>query len=155
MATRLFTIRADKMEIQYLKMVYAEMEKMLDHFDRKYEEEKDIEFHRAIARGSRNTRIITAIENLYQECFYLARIYRHERNKSFSEAEAPPYLLKAIKDHKSILDSISSGDPDAAEEAARKSVRSALHRLMNNFIELNRKSVIPEKPAKKAAGEYL
>jgi DNA-binding GntR family transcriptional regulator len=137
LATRLFTSRAEKMEIQYLKMVFDEMEDALDHYEHVYWQEKDIEFHQTIARGARNDRLFRSIDGLYKECFYLMRTYRVADMSHLDDI--PEHISVVLEEHRGIVNAVVSGDPKEAEEAACHSVRQATERMIKSFISRNRR----------------
>ncbi len=137
LATRLFTSRAEKMEVRYLKMVFTEMEEALERYEHTYWQEKDIEFHQTIARGARNERLFRAIDSLYTECFYLMRTYRAA--DADHPGEKPGHLTQVLEEHRGIVDAIVEGDPKKAEEAACRSVQQATERMIKGFIGRNRR----------------
>lgn len=139
MSTRLFTVRANELEVQYVQMVLKEMEGAVDEYDADYWEEKDIEFHHAIARGARNERLYRAIGHLYDECFYILRTYRGGPNARKC-GERPRHLQDVYGEHERIVQAILSSDPESAEAAARASVRRATERMMRVFVERKRTS---------------
>lgn len=137
MAARIFTIRADRVEIEYLRMIYQEMEGMIGDYHSRYWEEKDIEFHTIIARGSRNLRILGALSNVLLECLYLSKIYGSVK-RSPDDDSPPAHLPEVLAEHGRILEAISAGDPDHSEAVARQSVRAGLERIMKSFVRFNR-----------------
>jgi DNA-binding GntR family transcriptional regulator len=140
MAARIFVIRADSMEINYLKMIYEEMQGMVDDYHPTYWNEKDLDFHTIIARGSRNNRVLYALSSVLEECLYISKIF-----SIYKEEEAhnrPPGHLRAVLDeHKRILDAISSGKEEVAEKVARESVHDGLERIMKAFVQFNRSKI--------------
>ena len=137
LAARLFTSRAEEMEVRYLRMIFSEMERALDDYDYVYWQEKDIEFHETIARGARNARLFRAMDGLYNECFYLIRTYRDVDNQK--RREKPGHLSEVLEEHRRILKAIVDHDAKMAEEEARRSVRQATERMILGFINRNRK----------------
>jgi DNA-binding GntR family transcriptional regulator len=137
MASRYFAIRAESMEINYLKMVFEEMERTASQYNAKYWEEKDMEFHRIIARGSRNVRLSKSLENVLQECLYLSKIYFRKPDGTM-EQRSPEHLQLVLSEHRKILAAIESGDPDEAERVSRSSVQEAMKRVLRNFVLYNR-----------------
>ncbi|MBT3273181.1 MAG: FCD domain-containing protein, partial [Spirochaetales bacterium] len=101
-------------------------------------EHHDADFHRIIARGTRNERLIRAVSTIYEECFYLNKIFLYRDLGENAQAD-PSHLADVLKEHRSILDGIASKDPEKAEAAARKSVKLATSRLMGNFAARRRR----------------
>ncbi len=118
MAARYFTIRAEKMAVEYLRMTSEEMEYIAANFDFRYWMEKDIEFHSVIARGSGKPRIIKTSANLIEECLYLVSLaFRDEKDKNIDHP--PDYLQAVLEEHRAILAAVESNDKERAEEVAR------------------------------------
>ena len=132
LATRLFTTRAEAMQLDYLEMIYSEMAELPKHYDRDEWEHHDAEFHHIIARGTRNERLIRAVSTIYEECFYLNQTFLYS---SLGEAARtdPKHLQEVLAEHRAILDAIASRNPENAETAARNSVKAATGRIMATF----------------------
>lgn len=135
-AARFFTIRAEKIEIHFLQLVYEDMVKTAGDYTSSAWREKDIEFHRVIARGSRNPRIIATLDNVLQEC--LSLIHSLSRPVGEESGKPPAHLKEVLEEHERILQAIQSGDENLAEKVARQSVQTGLRRLMGRFA-LHRK----------------
>jgi len=144
MSARIFTIRADPMEIGYLRMIYQEMEHMATDYHARYWEEKDIEFHTIIARFSRNTRILAALGNVLLECLYLTKIYSQTDQKG-GEDTPPVHLPEVLAEHARILEAIAGGDADHAEQVARESVRAGRERIMKSFVRFKRQLITADR----------
>ena len=136
LATRLFTIRAEQLEVRYVAMVFSEMEKAVEEQNDAVWLDRDLEFHTTIARGARNERLVRALSNIYQECFYLDRVLPHTGVEA-SQIDSS-HIESVLEEHRTILKAIQSGDESAAEDAARESVRAATERLMASFAERSR-----------------
>lgn len=133
MAARLCAIRADENELEYLKLVYQDME---THIEEKYSDpwvRKDREFHNVIIKGCRNTRIAQALETVYGECFFLRYKYFSQALGNLSEPERTQVASEVLLEHKRILEAIVAGDPNAAETTARESDRSAHNRMLQLY----------------------
>ena len=148
MAARIFTIRADSMEINYLKMIYGEMQEMAEQFHPTYWNEKDIEFHTIIARGSRNNRILNALTGVLEECLYISKIFSASQEEE-EQHKAPGHLQAVLEEHDRILKAISSGDAEKAERVARESVHDGLERIMKSFVHFNRSKITSEAAQKR------
>jgi DNA-binding GntR family transcriptional regulator len=128
MATRLFSLRAEDVEIKYIRMLCNEMEQLRSAYDYRRQREKDLELHLTISRGARNERILIPHRNVLQECYYITGILFSDTE---SEAKKPPERLeKILGEHERILAAVSARDPDEAERVARESVRNGLERAM-------------------------
>ncbi|ACL62959.1 GntR family transcriptional regulator [Methylobacterium nodulans] len=76
----------------------------------------DEDFHFAIVRSSRNPRLE---QLLLDEVYYQLRLHRLRSSTRPGRAQA------ALAEHREILAALQSRDPDRAEEAMRKHIRSA------------------------------
>ena len=135
MAARYCALRAEKMEINYLNMKFEEMKSIINDYDPVSWRISDIEFHSAIAEGSRNSRIIRTVSNVLQEFLYLSKIFLYNHSKDPNEP--PTYLKNVLEEHRKILEAISIGDEELAERATRESVQSGLGRLMEAYTSAN------------------
>lgn len=81
-----------------------------------YPESKDLEFHSRIAHASGNERLV---ELLYGDHYYLLRIYRHKLTPK------PGRAMKALQEHKAIVDALARRDPVAADQRMREHLRNA------------------------------
>ncbi len=95
--------------------------------------DNDFEFHSAIARGSRNSRLATELEDVYQECLYITRTFFSRATEDFEEIERKELTGDILAEHRSIRDAIVSGKPAKAEEAARASIRGGIERFLTNL----------------------
>jgi len=140
MAARLFAIRAEQMEVELLRMVLKQMEEIAEHYERDYWVQKDLEFHRLVSRGTRNDRLERALATLYEESFYLRTAFEGARRNPRAREEKPSHLGSVVEEHATIFRAIESGDGEAAEEAARTSVRAAVSRLLGRMVERSRRA---------------
>lgn len=132
-ATRLFARRADQGEIDYLQDLLTGMR---DHWKKKEFdafEENDFEFHRAIARGSRNSRLQLELSDIYQECLYITRCYFAALIQNAPDSDLASNRSEMMAEHENIYDAIVSGDEARAEESARASIRASIQRIMRRF----------------------
>ena len=137
LATRLFTTRAESMQLEYLEMIYTEMTELPKHYDRFEWEHHDAEFHHIISRGTRNERLIRAVSTIYEECFYLNHTFLYRELGEGARTD-PKHLGEVLAEHREILDAVASRNPDLAEAAARKSVKAATSRFMGSFAARRR-----------------
>jgi DNA-binding GntR family transcriptional regulator len=132
-AARLFASRADPAEHEYLRTLF---EGMVEHYQQQmlsHIHDADFQFHRAIARGSRNRRLAGALDAVYLECLYVTRTYIRPQAQ-----ELPDEMRNAVRDsivaeHRAVYDAIIGRDPEAAERAARESVRRGATRFLTEF----------------------
>ena len=95
--------------------------------------QKDTEFHNVILKGCRNERVTRALEDIYDECFFLREKYFNAALRNFSEEDRTQLAFDVLLEHKKILDAIIAGDPDEAERTVRESVRSAHNRMLLRY----------------------
>jgi DNA-binding GntR family transcriptional regulator len=81
-----------------------------------YQESKDFDFHFRIVTGSRNERLA---QMLLGDLYYLLRIYRYKSSTK------PGRAVKALQEHKEIVDAITRRDPALAEQKMREHLRNA------------------------------
>lgn len=114
LAAGLASIRIDESEIEELEVVAMEFHKTIED---NVEEliQKDLEFHDAIFRASRNERLIQLNNNLREQVQRFREIYHKKANKS----------KETSKEHYEIVEAISNRDVDKAEKLARKHIENA------------------------------
>ena len=137
MAARLFALRGDDSEFEYLGLVFSAME---ENMDRKYSDywvHKDMEFHGVIAKGCRNDRITRLLENVYEECFLIRGRYLAQTMQMLTDVEKQQIAEEVLLEHKEIFDALVSRDPDDSEEAARASDRAAHSRMIRRYARHN------------------
>jgi DNA-binding GntR family transcriptional regulator len=81
-----------------------------------YQEAKDFDFHFRIVSGSRNERLV---EMLFDDLYYLLRIYRYKSSTK------PGRAMKALEEHKAVVAAIAARDPVLAEQRMREHLRNA------------------------------
>ena len=87
-----------------------------------YQESGDFDFHFRIARGSKNTRLISMICG---DLYHLLRIYRYKSSRMKGRA------AEALAEHQDILDALKSRNPELAEQKMRTHIRNArLHAMI-------------------------
>ncbi len=101
----------------------------------------DAQFHRTIARASRNSALLHVVEQLWTirnrspQC---VRFFEKSRNKGNSPV---------IEEHRAIVDALASRDP----AAARAAMRDHLARVLNTLLDATEIEVIEEVRARVAA----
>jgi DNA-binding GntR family transcriptional regulator len=141
MASRLYCQRADDTELTLLGQLYTGMERQAGEGNVAALNRNDFEFHLAIARGSRNNRLINELTDIYQECHYVTKTSFTPKSTELPEAEAVTMRNDMLGEHRSLYEALIRRDADAAERAARVSVRSGLERFMRLFAAERVKSV--------------
>lgn len=86
-----------------------------------YDEDKNLDFHFSIIRGSGNERLA---QMLFGDLHYLLRVYRHMARPRPGRAAA------VLAEHRAIVDALERRDPQGAEAAMREHLRHA-----RSFIE--------------------
>ncbi len=132
-AARLFTQRADDAEFHLIDRLYHGMEQQAADDNRIAFQNYDFEFHSAIARGSRNSRLVAELDDIYQECLYVSRSFFNRLTKDMKQQERKGMRQQILTEHKSIRDAVMSGKADHAETAARASIRGGIERFMKNI----------------------
>jgi DNA-binding GntR family transcriptional regulator len=105
-------------EIAALKKLLAEHERQKSVQEGKgyYQESKDFDFHFRIVTGSRNERLA---QMLLGDLYYLLRIYRYRSSTK------PGRAVRALDEHKAIVDALERRDPAQAEAMMRAHLRNA------------------------------
>ena len=114
-------LAAEKMtdtEIAALRELLArhEQQKSVREGKGYYQESKDFDFHFRIVTGSRNERLV---QMLFGDLYYLLRIYRYKSSTK------PGRAMKALQEHKEIVEALARRDPVAAEQKMREHLRNA------------------------------
>lgn len=121
MAARLAAQNMTEPELQHLHGLLAWHKDAMAHPERHlssgYKQDADLDFHFAIIRGSRNSRLITM---LCQDLYDLVRFYRFRLNPIFSE--------KAMQEHELIVQAIARRDGEMAELLMRHHIRASRDR---------------------------
>ncbi|HEX9025772.1 MAG TPA: FadR/GntR family transcriptional regulator [Clostridium sp.] len=115
-STRLCALKCDELIIQQLEECYEEMLKSRDDIDRFTE--KDLEFHKIIARGGGNSLVIKVFEILNDLLSY------HQKNlyKTLGPSGG-------MKEHKYILDAIKDRDEELAVIFIRRHIERTIREL--------------------------
>ncbi len=132
MLARLFTQRADSSQLYFLKMNMEVMHEQLNRelVDHDNFSKIDLDFHRIIARGARNSYMQHQHEIILEKVIYIAdSIYKRGKKGKVMLLDEHSYE-ETCHQHDAIYAAIQSGDLDAAETAARKSVRDGLKKAL-------------------------
>ena len=133
MAARLFCQRGDEAEIQLLEQLLVSMEHQVEEGNIIALHKNDFEFHRAIARGSRNNRLIAELYEIYQECLYVTKTTFAEKAKELPDDELRTMRTDLLGEHREIHNAVAARDGDNAEREARASVRNGLNRFIRRM----------------------
>ena len=130
MLARLFTQRMDVSQLYYLEMNLEAMKENLNNFDQGTFSKIDLEFHRIIARGARNPHMQQQHDLILEKVLYIAdRIYLVNEEKQANLIDKSSFE-DTFNQHSMIYKAIQEKDPDAAEQAARKSVQNGLRKAL-------------------------
>ena len=115
LAAGLASIRIDEKELEELEMIALNFHKCVEN-DRVEEMiQRDLEFHEAIFRASRNERLIQLNSNLREQVERFREMYHKQANKS----------KETSKEHYEMVEALSKRDVDKAEKLARKHIENA------------------------------
>ena len=118
LAVRNACLNISRLEIRRLKEIIAFME---EDIDSKEYEDIHKEFNEIILKASKNKRLVSQLENIYEYLKSLRKFGLHAKEKR----------AEILEEHIKIVEAIEKGDEYLAEEEARKHVRNA----KNRFIE--------------------
>ncbi|HYE12518.1 MAG TPA: GntR family transcriptional regulator [Patescibacteria group bacterium] len=115
LAAGLASIRIDEAEIEDLEVRALKFHKSIEDEDVDVLILRDLEFHDAIFRASRNERLIQLNNNLIEQVQRFREIYHKKVHKS----------KETSKEHYEIVEAISNRDVDKAEKLARVHIENA------------------------------
>ncbi|MDF2892810.1 MAG: transcriptional regulator, GntR family [Clostridia bacterium] len=115
LAAGLASIRIDEAEIEDLEVRALKFHKSIEDEDVDVLILRDLEFHDAIFRASRNERLIQLNNNLIEQVQRFREIYHKKVHKS----------KETSKEHYEIVEAISNRDVDKAEKLARIHIENA------------------------------
>ena len=133
MAARLFCQRADEAEIQLLEQLLQGIERQVTEGNILALHRNDFAFHQAIAKGTRNTRLITELDEIYQECLYVTKTNFARKATELAAEQLQAMRSDLLAEHRAIYAASAIRDGDAAELAARASVRNGLTRFIRQI----------------------
>ncbi len=111
-AAKLACKRITELEKKTLKDAEDEFENAIKKKDLKMIAEKDVAFHDVIFDATKNKRLLQMVNNLREQMYR----YRIEYIKDFD------YHETLVTEHRTIMDSIITGDVDTAKEAMRQHI---------------------------------
>ena len=105
-------------EIASLRILLDEHDRSITRLEGQsyFQKEGDLDFHYRIVQGSKND---TLLELLGSDLYHLVRMYRYQ----FSVSSSRP--VRALKEHRQIVDAIEARDPELAEILMRRHVSAA------------------------------
>ncbi|MGW8378247.1 GntR family transcriptional regulator [Streptomyces sp. ODS28] len=120
LAARLATERLDATKVAELRGLLEEHEELMSSgYDEQRHTEMDMAYHRLIREVAGNTHLSDALGNITGK----AHLALHSLWRS------PEAARLAVEEHRRIFEAMTTGDPDAAEQAAREHVRRLRVRL--------------------------
>lgn len=111
-------VAAERMTAQALAELESIVEQMRESARAGYAQETlttDVDLHRAVVRATRNGRMISILSTLDDQMHRIRSMW----------PRTPRWLDGAVDEHADIVQSIAARDPDAAERAMRKHLRSS------------------------------
>jgi DNA-binding GntR family transcriptional regulator len=132
LAARLFTDIADEEDIQGLKAIMEPFTE--ENLYKKIEEYNlaNVDFHNYIIKGSKNTRLISTMFNLYDHL---------SMAKMLKVIPLTGRGLKSFVEHKRLIKAIEEGDPDKAEKILRDHVVSLREDIIENLDKIQEKNI--------------
>lgn len=118
MAARLAAVHMSQEEIDDLRSLLDRHEESISQLDGQsyFQKEGDLDFHYRIVKGSNNAKML---ELLGSDLYHLVRMYRYQ----FSVSSSRP--VRALKEHRQIVDAIEARDPELAEILMRRHISAA------------------------------
>lgn len=118
MSARLAATRMSDSDINELRQLLVSHESNIEQSEGKeyFQREGDLDFHYCIARASNNQWLI---ELLSSELYQLLRMCRHR------SSQTPERPIKALNEHKQIVEAIANRDPELAELLMRRHISGA------------------------------
>jgi DNA-binding GntR family transcriptional regulator len=119
-------------EIANLRVLLDEHELSIEELEGRsyFQKEGDLDFHYRIVQGSKNA---TLLELLGSDLYHVVRMYRYQ----FSVSSYRP--IRALKEHRQIVDAIEARDPELAEMLMRRHIiaaRKNIEEKLNIAIDL-------------------
>ena len=118
MSARLAATRMTDVEIEELRQLLIKHENNIKQSEGKeyFQREGDLDFHFCIARSSNNQWLMQLLSN---ELYQLLRMCRHR------SSQTPERPIKALNEHKQIVEAIAQRDPELAEILMRRHISGA------------------------------
>lgn len=139
--SRSAAISASKADILRLELICDGMDGLLGEEDFEKWSSLDVKFHEALAEASRNDRFERSLKSLLRECFYVFYVLsRKKSRRELSNEEFESHKRQAIEDHRVIVESLKSNDPDAAEARSHLHILRSADRVIRTSIETDLES---------------
>lgn len=118
MSARLAATNMTDAEIDELRQLLIKHESNINQSEGKeyFQREGDLDFHFCIARASNNQWLMQLLSN---ELYQLLRMCRHR------SSQTPERPIKALNEHKQIVEAIAQRDPELAEILMRRHISGA------------------------------
>ena len=118
MSARLAATRMSDSDIEELRQLLKKHESTIEESEGKeyFQREGDLDFHYCIARASNNEWLI---QPLSSELYQLLRMCRYR------SSQAPERPIRALNEHKQIVEAIAQRDPELAELLMRRHISGA------------------------------
>ncbi len=130
LSARIFTQRAEEEEIEELKNILRPF--TLENVENKIEEYNlaNVDFHNCIIDGSKNTRLISTIYNLYDH-LSMAKILQI--------ISVTGRAKKSLKQHQNIVKAIEKHESEKVEELTRVHIESLHNDILENLDKIKEK----------------
>lgn len=125
LAAGLAAERINEKELEEMERLLINMRPAIDAMNIPKIAEEDSAFHEVIYKASRNERLINIISNLREQINSI-------RSKSMFY---PGRLTAMMEEHRTIVDAIAQGDPEAAEKAVQTHMENAERTLLKTIEE--------------------
>lgn len=115
---------ATEAELLQMEMICDQMEEEIGHYGSLTWASLDRMFHETMVSASHNLRFIENFELLIEECHYV--FYLHPARKvrpNPGEEWIRKHMSEVIVDHRTIIECIRKGDPDAVQDQIRLQMR--------------------------------
>ncbi len=138
---RLAAERAKADDLATAAIYCDQMESLVDHSKFSGWTDLDYKFHMCLARAGGNERLINAIKMLLSESHYL--FYRHGAHQAVLKPskDALSHKKRVLREHRELLEFISKGDGDAAEQMVRDVMAKSADRICRAVISDEVKSI--------------
>lgn len=133
MSARLAATRMSDGEIEELRQLLNKHESNIKRSEGKeyFQREGDLDFHFCIARASNNKWLMQLLSN---ELYQLLRMCRHR------SSQTPERPIKALNEHKQIVEAIAQKDPELAEILMRRHISGAW-KIVQEIMEKETKAI--------------
>jgi DNA-binding GntR family transcriptional regulator len=119
LASRLASRRLDARQTERLRQILDDHERAIEAGDLERHYALDQAFHATIREVAHNRRLSESLDRLQGQI----RVAMHTTHRS------PGGMTQALAEHRAIFESLTSGDPERAEQAGRAHIARLLHDL--------------------------